>query len=321
MNQLIILLETRLKKLDTLVAEINKQMSSFPPGSLRISNRPSRQKQRHQKASDYSGTLGATPNSYASASIHSDRIGASSDTSPNNLQGKQEDETTFYWRKSSSDRRGTYLPKSKSSFAALLAQKEYDQQVYSAVEKERKLIIRCLSILKQIDETHLEIINGIYRALNKHRKELVTPVIPTDEMFIQQWRSVSYEGKSFDDNQQVLLTERGERVRSKSEVIIANYLEKEGIPYRYEFPLNLKGFGTVHPDFTILDVKKRRVFYWEHLGMMDSAEYAENAIRKITAYIRNGIIPGDSLLLTYETKNCPLNSHDMKILLAQIMKK
>lgn len=52
-------------------------------------------------------------------------------------------------------------------------------------------------------------------------------------------------------------------MRSKSEVIIADLLNKEGIPYRYEFPLYLKEFNTVYPDFTILNVRKRKEIYWE----------------------------------------------------------
>ena len=46
---------------------------------------------------------------------------------------------------------------------------------------------------------------------------------------------------------------------------------------------------------------------WEHLGLMDIPEYAEKAIRKITAYEENGYFPGENLILTYETAGQPLN--------------
>jgi hypothetical protein len=113
-----------------------------------------------------------------------------------------------------------------------------------------------------------------------------------------------------------LLTDRGERVRSKSELIIANLLSKEGIPYKYECPLRLKGFGTVHPDFTALRRKARKEIYWEHLGMMDDPEYAEKAVRKISAYGANGFFPGDRLILTAETKSTPLNVRLIRDLIA-----
>ena len=100
---------------------------------------------------------------------------------------------------------------------------------------------------------------------------------------------------------------KGERVRSKSEVIIADMLSKEGIPYRYEYPLYIKGFGKIYPDFTVLNIKKREELLWEHFGMMDDAEYAEAAIRKIATYEQNGIYPGEKLILTYETRKNPIN--------------
>lgn len=53
------------------------------------------------------------------------------------------------------------------------------------------------------------------------------------------------------------IRETDERVRSKSEVIIADILNQEGIPYRYECPLQLKGWGKVYPDFTVLSERER----------------------------------------------------------------
>lgn len=72
-----------------------------------------------------------------------------------------------------------------------------------------------------------------------------------------------YRGKGFDESTSEFYTAKGEKVRSKSEVIIADVLSREGIPYRYEYPLYLKGIGKVHPDFTVLNVKQRKEIYWE----------------------------------------------------------
>lgn len=70
---------------------------------------------------------------------------------------------------------------------------------------------------------------------------------------------------------------------------------------KYEFPLKLKGYGIVYPDFTLLDVKHRREIYWEHFGMMDNPEYAYKAVLKLETYMKNGFYPGKNLLLTFET--------------------
>jgi len=69
-----------------------------------------------------------------------------------------------------------------------------------------------------------------------------------------------------------LYTAKGERVRSKSEIIIADSLMRAGVPYRYEFPIILNGYGKIYPDFTVLNVGLRKELYWEHLGMMDDSE-------------------------------------------------
>ena len=123
--------------------------------------------------------------------------------------------------------------------------------------------------------------------------------------------SERYTGKEFPEGTPVIRTERGERVRSKSEKILADYFSRHGIPYKYECPLYLKGTGLVHPDFTFLSRKSGQEIYWEHDGRMDDPEYARNAIRKIQAYEANGIYPGERLILTFETSKIVL---DMKLI-------
>ncbi len=94
-----------------------------------------------------------------------------------------------------------------------------------------------------------------------------------------------------------------ERYRSKSEFLIASALKDAGVPFRYECSLYLNGYGTVYPDFTVLNKRTRRVFYHEHLGMMDDINYVLKNLQKIHAYEKNGIIQGRQLILTYESRN------------------
>ena len=105
-----------------------------------------------------------------------------------------------------------------------------------------------------------------------------------------------------------IYSDRGERVRSKSEKIIADKLCKENIMYRYEYPLETPYSGVIYPDFTILDEERRRNIIYEHFGMMDDAEYACNAVAKIEMYLNSGYFWGDNLIFTMETHEKPLNS-------------
>lgn len=75
-------------------------------------------------------------------------------------------------------------------------------------------------------------------------------------------------------------TARGELVRSKSEVIVADTLHRLGIDYDYERrlenPNDTDDFRL--PDFTIYHSGKE--YYWEHLGMLSNPEYAERWQKK-----------------------------------------
>jgi hypothetical protein len=47
--------------------------------------------------------------------------------------------------------------------------------------------------------------------------------------------------------------------------------------------------------------------YWKHFGMMDDALYVEKMVQKVALYEKNGIFQGESLIVTYETRNSPIN--------------
>ena len=220
----------------------------------------------------------------------------------------------FYLRTNPQDFSGVYIPKSRMSEIKNLAQKEYNKKVLRSIEQELKAIEKYLSTYpsKPAEE--------VYESLHIERQKLITPIRLTDEQYIREWLETPFQGKEIDDDVPLLYTEKGERVRSKSEVIIADILHHEGVPYKYECPLMLKGLGKVHPDFTMLNVRKRKVIYWEHLGKMDDAEYVESAIRRKEFYERNGIFLGDNLILTFETRNCPLNQRNIRIQIERYLK-
>ena len=72
--------------------------------------------------------------------------------------------------------------------------------------------------------------------------------------------------------------------------------------------MKLKGYGVVYPDFTFLSKKTGKEIYWEHDGMMDDTIYVQNAIKKIEAYEKNDIFPGERLILTFETSQSVLRN-------------
>lgn len=220
--------------------------------------------------------------------------------------------TQYYLRQDTKDINGSYLKDKK--LAKLLAQKEYDKKIINLADKEIYVIDKFLGNYpaKNVEE--------FYQTLHSERQKLITPIKETTEQFIEKWESVEYQGKSFPEELLEYYSFKGERVRSKSELIIADFLQREGIPYRYECPLTLKGYGTIYPDFTVLNVKKRKEIYWEHFGMMDDVEYVEKAIRKIRTYEQNGLFVGDNLIMTFESKQNPLNQKSARRLIEKYLK-
>jgi len=83
-------------------------------------------------------------------------------------------------------------------------------------------------------------------------------------------------------------TSKGQAVRSKSELLIAEALLSAGVCYEYEKPLTLAG-TTRYPDFTIEDEISGRTVYWEHLGMLAREEYRTSWAKKLAWYQANGI--------------------------------
>ena len=87
-------------------------------------------------------------------------------------------------------------------------------------------------------------------------------------------------------------TKRGDLVRSKSEVIIANELLAQGIDrYEYEAPVTLADGKTRYPDFTIIDDDTGAAYYWEHLGMLNNPDYRRRWKRKAEVYRESRILP------------------------------
>ena len=152
------------------------------------------------------------------------------------------------------------------------------------------------------------------------RQKLITPVyLPNDE-FVQKWESVPYVGKEFGQDAPEILTARGERVRSKSEAIIADTLYRLSIPYKYECPKlfsdfrmkNSKRTFMMFPDFTCLNVRLRREFVWEHFGMMGNAEYSSQVAWKMACYEVNGFFPGKNLITSMESSELPLDARKVE---------
>lgn len=213
----------------------------------------------------------------------------------------------YYLRQDSTDKTGKYIPKSETSTIKQYLQKAYDEKILRLVSQE----IQSLKRLLGNSENSVNKIQRAYSNFPQEVKNYITPIDVSDEDFIRSWLSIPYKGKAISEYLPILETNRKERVRSKSELNIANALAEQDIPYKYECPLQLSNGMIIYPDFTVLDVKRRKVWYWEHRGMMDDKDYARNAVLKMKSYLQCGICLGKELIISEETSTNPLGTNEI----------
>ena len=203
--------------------------------------------------------------------------------------------------------------------ARAVAQRGYDEKILKRAGKELKML------QKEQDFYAKGCVDEIYDSFNPNRQALITPIRMTDEEYVEKWLSRPYSKKGFREGAPVFDTKRGDRVRSKSEMEISNTLFGEDVPYLYEYPVQLIDCSTgqpyiAHPDFTVLNVRERKRFLWEHFGKMDDPEYAQRNVKKLEDYVNTGFYPGENMIVTFETSSFPLAPKEIKRVVAHYLK-
>ena len=196
--------------------------------------------------------------------------------------------------------REKYLSSEESDLILQLVQKDYLNKVLRGAKTEQKAILKMLELYPKT------VAEDVYDSLSEGRKKYATPINICDDAFAQKWMNTPYKRKPFKKNAPEFYTLKGERVRSKSEAMIADRLFARGIPYRYECPLKI-GNRIIHPDFTILRMSDRKILYHEHCGKMGDAEYKEDMVERANNYSKAGIVLGDRLFYTFESDKVPLD--------------
>ena len=185
-----------------------------------------------------------------------------------------------------------------------LAVAEYRKALLPLVERE----IRYLKLITKLEERIEKTYTGMYEG----KRVLFKPDIVPVTKLVEEFEKETDNGLAFDESDHTeYFTNRGERVRSKSEKIIADELDRWGIPYKYEKPLSLNVNGKIkdfYPDFTAINKTTGEIKYIEHLGMMDHPSYFQNVLAKLDAYEKNGLLIGRDVILLHESAYRPLNT-------------
>jgi hypothetical protein len=215
-----------------------------------------------------------------------------------------------------SDTCGKYINQKELKTAQLLAQKDYLKSVIRAANDEIALIDRSNHAT---DAAAMITAESVYDHLKTERKLLVSPALMSNEEFARAWEQERYTKSDYEPDEKIYTTKRGETVRSKSEMLIADLYYELGIPYRYECKFKLHGGKAVYPDFTILKKSARKLIYHEHMGKMDDEKYRKKSLRKLEDYRRNGVYVGNNLILTFEEEGVPFNIREFERSVREIL--
>lgn len=147
---------------------------------------------------------------------------------------------------------------------------------------------KCLIIENNFKTLNEEVINKIQEDINKKKAykydmlDYLKYILDNTESSTQLHQEIGlYLGMEKRQLGKIYKTRNGERVRSKSELIIANLLYEFNISYEYEKKLFYSKNKWIEPDFTINNGKE---FYWEHLGMRGIENYDSKWLEKLNIY-------------------------------------
>lgn len=163
--------------------------------------------------------------------------------------------------------------------------------LYTAITRAQKKV----TILLQEDIGTLTSLGHIEKSAVRRINSSVFKFEPLPEelLYIQNWYA--------DEKKLATLSEYF--VRSKSEVIIANMLVSEEVPFEYEEPLYAPDGTMFLPDFTLKF--RGETYYWEHVGRLDFPDYRAHWEIKEKWYEKH--FPG-KLLTTYEGKDLSIDA-------------
>jgi hypothetical protein len=212
----------------------------------------------------------------------------------------------FYHVTSKTGFSGKYMNAKSKPLVTALIQKEYDGVFLQRARKEIELIDNLIEFQSK------ELAEKSEEELHKSKRKYISPYILDEKSYAESWENESFIASTYKPEEKIYPTNKGDMVRSKSEELLADMYYDLGIPYRYECKLVLKDGRAKYPDFTLLDVKRRRVIYHEHLGILEDDEYRAKNLIKLNDYSKSGIYFGKNLLMTFETEYCPLNIKDIR---------
>lgn len=207
-----------------------------------------------------------------------------------------------------------YIPLHERELAKKLALKKYYMLKEMDLREEFAALSafrRCFKTSKQRADQLLRKYPEVYALIKDEVNDLSVKA--------KRWSEEAYIGKKNYEEELIHETIDGHRVRSKSEVLIANELYYAGVSYRYECQ-HMIGGVSFYPDFTVLNPRTGRTLIWEHFGLAAKRDYMSETVGKLAHYAEHGLIHGRNFIMTYESERTPLSVATVRLMIETYLK-
>ena len=225
-----------------------------------------------------------------------------------------------YYNREYKEEQYVYLGDDKQKEIVALEEKNYYQKLERVAKDELDKLKRIEKILEKNPDW-----KTVFYQLPAEKRHLIEPLelnpLKCNERELERWTRTIKKKNSFPTPNK---TVNGEYVKSKSETIIADRLERAGVPYHYEPKIALAELeiGEIfqwNPDFKVLNLRTGKEYFWEHFGRIDDPEYFSTCQMKLRLYAQNGLFMGDNLIITMESSTSPLNTEYVDCLIKKFL--
>lgn len=189
---------------------------------------------------------------------------------------------------------------STEELLAELLRKEFLAEKKTILEKQKTILEDALNHMPETCDEE-QIINRILEKRFPNADKDLIDQIRFGKTEKQSWMNAPYQQSDFKPELKRFNTSFGLKVRSKSELIIAELLHSLGVAFRYEEVLKI-GNITYAPDFTIMR-DDGSIIYWEHFGLIGNIGYYDRQLSKLRVFYGAGIVPWKNLIISYDDEN------------------
>jgi hypothetical protein len=211
---------------------------------------------------------------------------------------------TYYYRKEKQGRKykRTYLGRSNNKEVRNIKKARYVAKALSVVENDIALLDRLCD--EYAFSGFSEINKSIPRTYRLESVDYYENLPDVAREWLRRKEAEKAEYGPWHPEGLIHTVSNGIKVRTKSEMAIAEILLRNGIPFVYELPHVLKNGKIVHTDFTILStIDYKTEILLEHEGSMDDPQYRGKHAWRIENYYLTGYIPNVNIFFTFDGLN------------------